>query len=85
MAGEEQGRKELEIKYQQIRVAAQRRDAERRQRTIALSIAGVAVGLVLLIVIIQWARQFSGWQIAIGVIVILSVVGIIGRIAEEFF
>lgn len=91
MAAEERGRKELEIQNQQAIVAAQRRndewrrrDDERRQRTIALSIAGVAVGLVVLIVVIQWARQFSGLQIAIGVIVILVIVGIVGRIAEEF-
>jgi hypothetical protein len=47
IAAEEQGRKERETQRQQAREAAQREWAERRQRNVALSIAGIVVGLIV--------------------------------------
>jgi RNA polymerase subunit RPABC4/transcription elongation factor Spt4 len=62
--------------------SAQREAEERRQRKIILSIAGTVAGFVVLALLIQWLRQFSGIQICVGVFVLLMVIGLIGRIFE---
>jgi len=46
--------------------------------------AGIAAGFVVLGLLIQWLRQFSGIQICVGVFVLLMVIGLIGRIVEIF-
>ncbi|HEX3186950.1 MAG TPA: hypothetical protein VHQ94_19285 [Pyrinomonadaceae bacterium] len=63
---------------------AQREAEERRQRTMILSIAGIIAGFVVLGLLIQWLRQFSGLQICIGVFVLFMVIGVLGGIAEIF-
>ena len=49
-----------------------------------LSIAGIIAGFVVLGLLIQWLRQFSGLQICIGVFVLFMVIGVLGGIAEIF-
>jgi hypothetical protein len=57
-----------------------RRDLSRTLLIVLLSIAGIAVALPLFL---QWVRQFSGGQIALGVIGALIVLGLLGKIFGE--
>jgi hypothetical protein len=82
LVGQDQGKAATELRQHQAIEIAQRQAQEQRRRTLALSIAGITAGLVVLLLVIQWARQFSGLQIAFGVFLVLVVVGIIGKVAD---
>jgi hypothetical protein len=56
-----------------------RRDISRTLLIVLLSIAGIAVALSLFL---PWVKQFSCGQIALGVIGVLMVLGLLGKIFE---
>lgn len=65
--------------------ARRKEEAEERKKInkIVIIILLVIVGLIAIVMFINWVSQFSGTEIALTVFIILAVIGLIGKLFGE--